>query len=146
MEALRKITSTAEAKPYRNASLVEENSQPALDSDGYVAFAPNDVENPQNWSSARRWYISLGAILAVVNATFASSGPSGCLDSIAEDLHVSSYAAGLVTTVFLLAYCAGPLFWAPVSEMYGRKWIFTVSFTGYIIFNFLCAFAPNCMV
>lgn len=88
--------------------------------------------------------MTAGAILPVVNATFASSGPSGCLNSIAEDLHVSTYAAGLVTTVFLLAYCAGPLFWAPVSEWYGRKWIFTVSFSGYIAFNFLCAFAPNC--
>lgn len=121
MEALKRITSPVEAKPYRNTSLVEDNPQPELDQDGYVTFSANDIENTQTWSTARGWYISVGAILAVVNATFASSGPSGCLDSIAEDLHVSTYAAGLVTTVFLLAYCAGPLFWASVSEWYGRE-------------------------
>lgn len=36
------------------------------------------------------------------------------------DLGVSPEAAGLVTTMFLFGYCAGPLIWAPLSEFYGR--------------------------
>ena len=58
-----------------------------------------------------------------MNATFASSAPSGSFQSVSEDLHVSVEAAGLVTTLFLLGYCAGPLFWAPLPEFYGRRWI-----------------------
>jgi len=46
-------------------------------------------------------------------------------------------------TLFLLGYCAGPLFWAPLSEFYGRRYIFYISFSIYNIFNFLCAWAPN---
>lgn len=49
----------------------------------------------------------------------------------------------MVTTLFLLGYCAGPLIWAPLSEFYGRRFIFYISFVAYIAFTFLCAFANN---
>ena len=52
-------------------------------------------------------------------------------------------ASGLVITLFLLGYCAGPLIWAPLSEFYGRRWVFYGTFLGYFAFNFLCAFTPN---
>lgn len=78
-----------------------------------------------------------------MNATFASSSPSGCLGSIARDFGISEEAAGLVITLFLLGYCAGPLIWAPLSEFYGRRYIFYITFFLYWVFNFLCAFTPN---
>ena len=78
-----------------------------------------------------------------MNATFSSSAPSGSFEGVSQDLHVSTEAAGLVTTLFLLGYCAGPLFWAPLSEFYGRRWIFYISFTIYLAFGFLCAFTPS---
>ena len=56
---------------------------------------------------------------------------------------MSQEAAGLVITLFLLGYCAGPLVFAPLSEFYGRRYVFYVTFLSYFAFNFLCAFAPN---
>ncbi|KAJ0421253.1 major facilitator superfamily domain-containing protein [Aspergillus carlsbadensis] len=67
----------------------------------------------------------------------------GCLQGIADEFDVSTSIAGLVITVFLIGYCAGPLFFAPLSKFYGRRIIFLITFTGYFVFNFLCAFAPN---
>jgi DHA1 family multidrug resistance protein-like MFS transporter len=114
-----------------------------FDDEGYLTFSPHDSDNPQNFSRGRKCYITAVAISLVMNATFASSAPTGTLQGISDELHVSSEAAGLVTTLFLLGYCAGPLFWAPLSEFYGRRWIFQISFTIYIAFGFLCAFTPN---
>ena len=37
----------------------------------------------------------------------------------------------------------GPLLWAPLSEFFGRRWVFYFTFLLYLAFNFLCAFAPN---
>ncbi|QIX01698.1 hypothetical protein AMS68_007215 [Peltaster fructicola] len=142
MERLERILSRPVAKPYRSHN-VKTAEKPYLNKDGHLDFAPDDIENPKNWSTARRWYITVVAVLLVVNATFASSSPSGCLPSIAELLDVSEEAAGLVITLFLLGYCFGPLFFAPLSEFYGRRWIFYFTFIGYIAFNFLCAFTPN---
>ncbi|KAI1372362.1 MFS general substrate transporter [Hypoxylon crocopeplum] len=142
MVKLVRILSRATAKPYRTGQL-KPNERPYLNENGHVDFAPDDIENPHNWSRPRRWYVTVCAVLLVVNATFASSSVSGCLGSVSEEFGVSEEAAGLTITLFLLGYCAGPLIFAPLSEFYGRRWIFYGTFLLYIAFNFLCAFAPN---
>ncbi|KAH6706310.1 major facilitator superfamily domain-containing protein, partial [Leptodontidium sp. MPI-SDFR-AT-0119] len=141
-DRIERFLSRPTAKPYRSDAL-EKSTVPHKNRDGLLDFSPGDIENPKNWSTRRRYYITVVSVLLVVNATFASSGPSGTLVGIAEHFHVSRVAAGLVITLFLLGYCFGPLFWAPLSEFYGRRWIFYISFTLYLIFNFLCAFANN---
>lgn len=141
---VERIFSKPVAKPYRTRKFG--NDAPHVNEDGHLDFPEGDIENPKNWSNSRRWYITVVSVMLVVNATFASSSPSGALDGpngIAEQFHVSTEAAGLVITLFLLGYCFGPLFWAPLSEFFGRRWIFYISFSLYLIFNFLCAFAPN---
>ena len=97
-----------------------DSPQPFLNEDGRLDFAPGDFENPSNWSTKRKCYITGVAILLVVNATFASSAPTGAFQGISEDLDISVEVAGLVTTLFLLGYCTGPLVWAPLSEYYGQ--------------------------
>lgn len=143
MDSLERWLSRPTAKPYRSKA-IEASEKPYVNENGHLDFSPgHDIENPKNWSTRRRWYITVVSVLLVVNATFASSSPSGTLIGIAEYFHVSIEASGLVVTLFLLGYCFGPLFWAPLSEFYGRRWIFYISFTLYLAFNFLCAFAPN---
>jgi hypothetical protein len=104
MDALERILSRPVAKPYRTGGL-DLKDRIYLNKDGHLDFAPNDIENPKNWSVKRKWYITVVSVSLVVNATFASSSPSGCLPSIAEELHVSvNPVAGLVITLFLLGY------------------------------------------
>ena len=141
---LARLLSRPTAKPYRSGDIHHsEDWRPTLNEEGHVTWDEDDIENPHNWSLARRTYVTICAVLLVVNATFASSSPSGCLESISEFFHVSTEAAGLTITLFLLGYCAGPLVFAPLSEFYGRRFIFYGTFTAYVAFNFLCAFAPN---
>jgi MFS transporter, DHA1 family, multidrug resistance protein len=141
MDRIERLLSRPVAKPYRSHHFVD--ATPYINENGYLDFAPDDIENPKNWSAARRWYITVISVLLVVNATFASSSPSGSLEGIARHFEISTEAAGLVITLFLLGYCFGPLFWAPLSEFFGRRWIFYISFSLYLVFTFLCAFANN---
>lgn len=144
MVGVARILSRPTAKPYRNKNIKHTGENPpSLNDDGHLTFDEDDIENPHNWTFARRTYITICAVLLVVNATFASASPSGCLESIEEYFQVSSEAAGLTITLFLLGYCAGPLIFAPLSEFYGRRPLFYITFMLYIAFNFLCAFAPN---
>lgn len=109
MDRLERILSRPVAKPYRSNGL-DLKDQIYLNKDGHLDFAPNDVENPKNWSVKRKWYITVVSVMLVVNATFASSSPSGCLPSIAKELHVApNPTAGLVVTLFLLGYVFGPV-------------------------------------
>jgi DHA1 family multidrug resistance protein-like MFS transporter len=143
MDRIIRVLSRPSAKPYRTKHINHHETKPYINENGHLDFSPGDIENPKNWTSVRRWYITIVSVLLVVNATFASSSPSGCLPGIAEHFHVSEEAANLVITLFLLGYCFGPLFWAPLSEFFGRRWIFYISFTLYLAFTFLCAFANN---
>lgn len=77
MGRLIRILSRATAKPYKTAEL-EFEERPYLNDNGHIDFKPDDIENPHNWSNPRRWYVTICSVLLVVNATFASSAPSGC--------------------------------------------------------------------
>ncbi|KAM3419232.1 hypothetical protein BST61_g5172 [Cercospora zeina] len=138
MDSLERVLSRPVAKPYRSRTV--QNDTIHLNENGHVDFFEGDVENPKSWSVARRWFITIVSIFIVISATFASSSPSGCLNSISEHFGVSVLAANLVTTLFLLGYCFGPLLWAPLSERIGRRWVFYGTYIGYCVFNFLCAF------
>jgi len=52
-------------------------------SDPYlVCFDEGDPAYPKNWSSLRRWYLTLPGGLLVLNATFASSAPAGIVPQL----------------------------------------------------------------
>lgn len=142
MEFIVRTSSLVLLKP-RRKRLEGQGDDFDLDENGNLTFAHNDIENPKTWSRPRKWAITSISILLVINATFASSGPSAALTSLSDEFHVSEEAAGLTVTVFLITYAFGPLLWAPLSEHFGRRWIFYSTFLGYTAFNFLCAFAPN---
>ncbi|PNY26763.1 transporter [Tolypocladium capitatum] len=143
MGSMTRVLSRPVNKPCRTKNLdTDDREPPYLNANGNVDFSPNDMENPQNWSTPRRWGVTICAVLLVMNATFASSSPSGCLGGIMKEFDVSTEAAGLTVTLFVLGFSGGPLF-APLSELYGRRWVFYITFTIYVALTFLCAFAPN---
>ncbi|KAM0437473.1 hypothetical protein ACHAPT_001835 [Fusarium lateritium] len=140
MHSLKRALSTLTVKPNTGK---QEHEPPYINEWGYVDFKPGDVENPRNWSYKRRWVITSAAVLLALNGNFASSIFSASLDSVVDEFGVSEVAAALTTTLFLLGFCAGPFIFAPLSEFYGRRWIFYIAFAIYIAVTFLCAFPPN---
>lgn len=55
----------------------------------------------------------------------------------------NSSLTALTLSIFLLAWAIGPLIFAPLSEIYGRKWILIFSNLFFLIFNIACIFAPT---
>lgn len=56
-----------------------------------------------------------------MSATWASSAYSAGTQQIAAEFHVGNQVAVLGTTLFLFGFGLGPLLWAPLSEVYGRR-------------------------
>ncbi|KAF7986356.1 hypothetical protein HWV62_35362 [Athelia sp. TMB] len=108
-----------------------------------VHFTENDPENPKNWSAAKRWYLTTAGGLLVLSATFASSAPSGMVPQLMEAFDMSEELGSLTISVFIAGYCVGPLIWGPLSEEYGRRPIFILSFLVYTIFQIACAVATS---
>ncbi|OCH91764.1 MFS polyamine transporter [Obba rivulosa] len=104
---------------------------------------PNDLENPQNWSVRRRWWITALCLLMTVNVSFASSAPSTAGARIALEFHKSSVEGNLVTACFLFGYVMGPSFWGPGSELVGRQWMFRIALLCYTLLHLGQALAHN---
>jgi MFS family permease len=56
-----------------------------------------------------------------MGATFASSVYSPGVSQIAHDFHVGPEVSTLGISLLLFGFGIGPLLWAPLSEVYGRK-------------------------
>ncbi|GAA5966389.1 hypothetical protein JCM8115_002855 [Rhodotorula mucilaginosa] len=99
--------------------------------------------HPHTWSVPYRWFLTGFAGLLVLNATFASSAPSGLIPSIIEHYNVSEEVGVLLIAIFVAGYCVGPLLWGPLSERYGRRLIFLFVWPFYTGFQVGCALSPN---
>ncbi|KAG8938323.1 hypothetical protein FRC04_009078 [Tulasnella sp. 424] len=131
------------------ADLVDAPGEPKLDektehSPFLVKWdGPDDPENPKNWSVAYRWYITGIADLLVFNGTFAASAPSGVLDQLILEFHLSHTLAVLTISLFVAGYCVGPLLGGPLSEQFGRRPVLLVAFFIYTGFQVGSALAQN---
>lgn len=61
-----------------------------------------------------------------------------------EDLHETSQSIGsLMITIYLMGYALGPLFLAPLSEIYGRYPVVVISTWAFNAFLLGCSFVGN---
>lgn len=92
---------------------------------------PDDPENPQNFSNLRKWIITLTMSSMTMWITFASSVFSTATQVTAKEFNVSTEVMVLGTSLVVFGFALGPLCWAPLSELYGRR---IPLFSGYAIF------------
>ncbi|KAF7915700.1 uncharacterized protein EAE98_011043 [Botrytis deweyae] len=144
--------------PYRtlspNANLSEytaekpEGEIPSAERNGkidykLVTFLPDDPENPKNWSKAFKWYITMVVALTCFVVALASSIITADLVGVEEEFNVSEEVALLSITVFVMGFGIGPMMFAPLSEVVGRRWIYGVTLFLAVIFIVPCAVAQN---
>ncbi|KAF9464294.1 MFS general substrate transporter [Collybia nuda] len=103
----------------------------------------DDPTNPLFWSRPKRWYMTLASGVLVLNATFASSAPSGVIKQLTERFEMSEKVATLTLSLFVTGYCVGPILWGPLSERYGRRPIFLSAFFLYVCTQLGSALAKN---
>ncbi|KAL9130406.1 MAG: hypothetical protein Q9217_001414 [Psora testacea] len=109
-----------------------------------LSFSDGDPENPYNWPKAKKYFVLLSGVIAVINSTLGSSLPSNAISYIALHFNVTNdQQLVLPISLFLVGYVLGPVFFGPLSEIYGRKVIMLLSFVVLTLFTMACALAPN---
>ncbi|KAF7443235.1 ProP Permease of the major facilitator superfamily [Pyrenophora tritici-repentis] len=81
----------------------------------------DDPYRPVNWPTKKKINTTLMYGLTTMSATWASSSYSAGTRQIAAEFNVGNQVAVLGTTLFLFGFGLGPLLWAPLSEVYGRR-------------------------
>ncbi|CAH7688562.1 major facilitator superfamily domain-containing protein [Phakopsora pachyrhizi] len=100
-----------------------------------VNWSEGDPDNPKCWSCSKKCIITLVVSILGLSSTFASAAPSSAIEKISEQFKVSETISALITSLYLCGYIAGPLIWAPLSEMVGRRPIFIITLFCYSIFQ-----------
>ncbi|EDU45987.1 ProP Permease of the major facilitator superfamily [Pyrenophora tritici-repentis] len=106
-----------------------------------ITWLPNDPFDPMNISNGIKWWITAIVAMMTLAVSFASSAYSGGIGEIRKEFDVSQIVATLGIALFVLGFAIGPLVWAPMSEIYGRRYI-TVS-SGLLLAVFSAASAAS---
>jgi len=130
----------------RSTSDVEKGADKAAVAHGdtqIIAFEPNDRANPRNWSRGRRYYIACLASFLNVLVCIGVSGYSTGQKQIEQEFGVSGELATAGLSLYILGFALGPLLLGPISEFYGRRPVYLVSWALYTIFQIPMAVAQN---
>lgn len=105
---------------------------------------PDDPQNPRNWTFSKK----LGIISSISLITFitplgSSMFAPGVAEVMKEFKSTNAELASFVVSVYLLGYAFGPLLLAPLSELYGRQYLYHVTNVLFIVFNVACAKANS---
>lgn len=127
---------------YGSSHSNDEKKPLSVDWDG-----PSDPTNPKNWSNARRWSQICILGLIVLQTPLASSIFSPALDQIMSDFNIKSpVLVDLSLSAYVLGFAIGPLVVAPLSEVYGRLYIYHTCNILFVINNVACATSPTIWV
>ncbi|KAJ5612944.1 hypothetical protein N7510_006138 [Penicillium lagena] len=105
---------------------------------------PDDPENPLNWTTKRKASATISISLITFLTPLGSSMFAPGVPELMKAFHLTNtQLSSFVVSVYLLGYVFGPLIIAPLSEMYGRRIIYTTCNLLYVIFTIACALAPE---
>lgn len=103
----------------------------------------DDPSNPQNWSQARKWFLTILTSLGGLVTLMSSSVLAPALSAMSDDLNASKEEVSMALSIYVLANAFGPIVLAPCSEVFGRKPIWIAGGSWYILWNIVCGFANN---
>ncbi|KAF2108998.1 major facilitator superfamily domain-containing protein [Lophiotrema nucula] len=105
---------------------------------------PDDPQNPQNWTSGRKWGLVAALSATTLITPLASSFFAPGVPQVMASFHeTSNLLAAFVVSVYILGFAIGPLIIAPLSELYGRMILYNICNVFFIIFTVACAVSTN---
>ncbi|KAI1297829.1 major facilitator superfamily domain-containing protein [Xylaria venustula] len=127
--------------PERRNSLTTEECHDTniVDWDG-----PDDPKKPYNWPKSKKMVhvilVSAFSLSANLAATMFAPGA----EQLAADFHFTNATVEAFTvSIYVLGFALGPVFLAPLSELYGRLVIYHACNVVYTGFTIGCAFSTN---
>ncbi|KAM3512581.1 hypothetical protein MY11210_003756 [Beauveria gryllotalpidicola] len=97
---------------------------------------------PMNWPFQKKVVTTLLYGFTTCWVTFASAVYSAALEQISHKFNVGVEVAALGVSLIVFGFGLGPLIWAPLSEVYGRKWVVIPYFIA-AVFSFGTATAKD---
>lgn len=105
---------------------------------------PDDPQNPMNWTAGKKWAnMGMCSLFTFITPLASSMFAPGVPQVLKDFSSTNQLLATFVVSVYLLGFAFGPLLVAPLSEIYGRRWMYFGSNVLFIIFTIACAVSSN---
>ncbi|KAI0247926.1 MFS general substrate transporter [Lactifluus subvellereus] len=111
-----------------------------------ITFAVSDPEDPTNWPKSKKRATVAALCLLTFTSVFGSSSYAPGQQHLVKQYHISLHVASTGLSLYVLGFATGPLIWAPLSELYGRKLPYMLSWSLMIACIAPSAFANNITV
>ncbi|MCJ1379025.1 hypothetical protein MMC17_002124 [Xylographa soralifera] len=133
----RSLTSRESRKPLPKFGGGKPYPPPLPAQEEYVVEfdGPDDPCHPQNWPLKKKIGIALMLGYTTLVSAFTSSIFSAATEAVAEQFAVSAEVGILGLSLYVLGFATGPLVWAPLSELKGRRFPLVFSMFGFSIFQ-----------
>jgi hypothetical protein len=92
-----------------------------------VEWLENDPRNPMLFNDALKWLWTMLCAFSTFAVAFTTSAYTAAPNEVLKEFQVSHEVFVLGLSLFVLGLALGPLIWAPLSELYGRQIIFTIT-------------------
>ncbi|CAM1508653.1 Fc.00g055010.m01.CDS01 [Cosmosporella sp. VM-42] len=103
-----------------------------------------DPANPKNWPVKEKWGLTIIVSLFTFISPVSSSMVAPALTKLGKDLNMErDIEVEMALSIFVLGYAFGPLFFGPMSEIFGRSRVLQLSNLFYFVWNLGCGFAQN---
>ena len=96
----------------------------------------DDPLDAKNWPFERKMVTAGVYGFDTLVASWGSSAFSAAVRPVAEEYHIGQVTAILGISLYIVGFATGPLAWAPLSELYGRKWPVTIGKLIFVCFIF----------
>jgi len=104
---------------------------------------PDDPLHAQNWPIKKKILTAVMLGFTTMTAAFGSSIFSSATQAVGVEFGVSSEVSLLGVSLYVLGFATGPTFWAPFSELKGRRLPLVIAMFGFSIFNVANAVAKD---
>ena len=105
---------------------------------------PDDPARPLNWPAFKKWKNIFVVSTLTLMTPFASSMFAPAVPDVMKDFNSTNILlAAFVVSVYVVGYVFGPLIVGPMSELYGRLWVYHINTGLFIIFNLVCGLSTN---
>ncbi|OKL59558.1 hypothetical protein UA08_05013 [Talaromyces atroroseus] len=139
-----KEKNSREMKEQLEQEQAPQNETTKIDPNFVTWDGPDDLANPKNWKTGRKWAVTFVVSSFTLISPLSSSILAPALSSIGQEFNITNdVELSLALSIFVLAYAIGPLFLGPLSELYGRSRVLQLSNLFYFFFNLGCALARS---
>ncbi|KAI0864885.1 MFS transporter [Xylaria cubensis] len=108
-------------------------------------YGPNDPENPRNWSTAKKFFVTFEICFLTFSVYIGGAIYTAGLLSVESAFEVSQVAATLGLTLFVIGYGVGPMILSPLSEIpqIGRNTVYILTLALFVVLQAPTALAVN---